>query len=958
MLRYGLRLWRTLRLRSPLRHGPASRKPVARRRLMLETLEDRTLLSFAAPVALDVGAAPNAVALGHLEGNHAPLDVVTANANGTVSVLLGKGDGSLQNPIQLTVGGNPDAVAVGGFRGNGLQDIAVANRNGTVSVLLSNGDGTFAAPKTISLGATPVGVAVGDFLGNGRLDVVTANSDGSVSLLAGNGDGTFQAPIRSSIGGTFTSVAVADFNGDHKLDLVVGTSTGLDVLSGKGDGSFQLQTTVPFFIHYAGLLIPEAVSSVATADFNGDGKADILAGPLSASLLSSSNVVSVLLGNGDGTFQAPTGLNVGGNVVTSVAVGDFTGDGKLDIATSNAAGSFSGGPSVSVLAGDGNGTFQAPRTTAVGETANALAVGDLHGAGKLDLVLASDLGSNTVAVLPGTGNGTFVVAPTLPVTVLPTAIAAADFNGDGKPDLVATGEGGDAAVLLNNGDGTFHAGPTLTVTGTPDSVATGDFNGDGKQDIAVGTEAGTIVVFLGNGNGTFQAPHVINLGTGDSLRSLVTGDFNHDGRLDLAATVLLPDGLETSVVTVLLGQGNGTFRKSATVKVGTDALGLATADFNGDGRLDLVTTSFLPDGTRDVKVLLGSGTGTFLAPRATKPGVIGRTVATGDFNGDGKPDVVLVDNTDNSVTVLPGNGNGTFGTALALPFDNPTKEAEGVAVGDFFGDGKLSVAVATGLGDVSVLRGNGDGTFQAPVNYLGDFHGQQPAGLVAADFNGDGKPDLAVTNTLTDDVSVLLNTSPKPVTTTPVATTTTLSADADPVVFGQPVTLTATVASGSGTPAGTVSFFDGTTLLGVVAVDPNGHASLQVRLSVGAHSLKASFAGLAPFSASTSAALSETVNRAATTTTLSADSLSIPSNSFVILTATIAPVAPGAGVPTGTVTFFDGTQVVGTAILDANGQAALFVTSLAAGKHTLTASYSGDSNFLASTSAPFVLTVP
>ena len=139
-----------------------------------------------------------------------------------------------------------------------------------------------------------------------------------------------------------------------------------------------------------------------------------------------------------------------------------------------------------------------------------------------------------------------------------------------------------------------------------------------------------------------------------------------------------------------------------------------------------------------------------------------------------------------------------------------------------------------------------------------------------------------------------------------------------------------------------------------LAVDPNGQAALVVPLGVGVHTLSASFAGIAPFTASTSAAVSETVNPAATTTALSAD---VFASSFVQFTITVLPVAPGAGVPTGTVTFFDGTQVVGTGILDANGQAALFVTSLAAGKHTLTASYSGDSDFLASVSAPFVLTV-
>src|SRR5262249_9550994 len=158
------------------------------------------------------------------------------------------------------------------------------------------------------------------------------------------------------------------------------------------DGTFQLKTTVPFAIHYAGLLIPEAVTSVAVGDFRADGKQDIVAlsdGTLSALLGHGNAPVTVLLGNGDGTFQTAVPLGVGPVSVDSLAVGDFTGDGKLDIATSNFPPPFTGAPGLSVLAGNGDGTFRAAQTVALGETANALAVGDFRGTGKVDLVLAS-----------------------------------------------------------------------------------------------------------------------------------------------------------------------------------------------------------------------------------------------------------------------------------------------------------------------------------------------------------------------------------------------------------------------------------------------------------------------------------------------------------------------------------------------------------------------------------------
>jgi hypothetical protein len=165
-------------------------------------------------------------------------------------------------------------------------------------------------------------------------------------------------------------------------------------------------------------------------------------------------------------------------------------------------------------------------------------------------------------------------------------------------------------------------------------VVVGDFNRDGNLDVALGTSGGLVDLFLGNGDGTFRAPLVFNLGINNSIQSLVAGDFNGDGKLDLAVTSNLLSGqTETGLVTLLLGNGNGTFRRGTTIKVGTGAEGLAAADLNGDGKLDLVTTSMLPDGTRDVKVLLGTGTGTFKAPIILTPGARATSVATGDFNG-------------------------------------------------------------------------------------------------------------------------------------------------------------------------------------------------------------------------------------------------------------------------------------------------------------------------------------
>jgi hypothetical protein len=918
---------------------------------VLETLEARTVPSFAAPAAFDLGAPPKAVAVGHFEGTSAPLDVVTANANGTVSVLLGNGDGTLKNPITLTVSGTPDGVAVGDLLGNGLDDIVVSNTNGTVSVLLSNGNNTFAAPQTFSVGATPSAVAVSDFNGDTIPDIVTANTNGTISFLAGNGNGTFQSAVASTIGGDLLSLAVGDFNQDGAPDLAVGTTDGLSVVKGNGDGTFALTESFTFFVDPQN---PDfgtiTVTSVEVGSFRNGGPLDIVANS------------SLLRGNGDGTFQDQVDLPLGGAQAASVAVGDFNGDGSLDVVTSNFAGNFgSPPPSISFLAGNGDGTFQAVHTVLPGRAANALAVGDFAGNGKLGLALASDFGSPVVAAVPGNGDGTFALAPTFAGPVFAQAMASGVLTGSGKPDLVAVGD--SAVVLLNNGDGTFHPGPTLPLAHPGRAVAVGAFTDDGHQDIAVATSNnqlhGVVDVFLGNGDGTFAAPVVFDVGFDASILQLAAGDFNGDGKADLAVMYdQFIGGVQHSFLQIITSNGDGAFTSAQTIQLPDDSFGLATGHFHDPSILDLVTTS--SEGT--VSVLLGNGNGTFGAPMTRSVAEDVRGVEVGDFHGNGKDDIVVTTlghlGAASNVIVLPGNGDGTFGPAqiTTVPF---LAVGPGPVVGDFFGDRKLGVAITTSGGNVTVLRGNGDGTFQAPFNYVVGADGFQPTSLITADFNGDGKPDLAALNSEGQQVSVLLNTSPPADNGQPITTAVTLATNVNPSVTGQLVTLTATVTSADGAPpTGSVTFRDGDTILGVVAVDPNGQASLTVPLCAGTHSLTASFAGIAPFTASTSDAVSQTVNPAATTTTLNADVLDTRSDGSadVLITAAVLPVAPGAGSPSGTITLFDGDTIIATATLDNHGQA-FFEVTLPAGAHTLTASYNGDASFLASISDALDLTI-
>jgi hypothetical protein len=336
---------------------------------------------------------------------------------------------------------------------------------------------------------------------------------------------------------------------------------------------------------------------------------------------------------------------------------------------------------------------------------------------------------------------------------------------------VTVGFDGLAHVLLNNGDGTFRSGPALSAPGVGNSVVVGDFRGAGQSDIAVFSRSVTdthsrVDVFLGNGDGTFQPAQVFDLGPNTSSTSgqIVAGDFDNDGHLDLA--VLFDDGsVSRSFVEVLLGNGDGTFHAAARQQLGNfnDFTGLAAADFNRDGKLDLVVShpGDVFGNNSFVSVLLGNGDGTFQAPGIIPVAGNPFSVAVGDFTGSGIPDIVTANSPNSfspgSVSVLLGHGDGTF----AAPVNYQVGlGAGGVVVGGFTGIGTLGIVVANSHSDsVSVLRGNGDGTFQNAVDYL---VGVGPLSLVAADFNGDGALDLAVGNFQSNDVSVLLNRNDGP----------------------------------------------------------------------------------------------------------------------------------------------------------------------------------------------------
>jgi hypothetical protein len=682
--------------------------------------------------AVAAGPAPEAVAVADLNGDGIP-DLVAANHGGdTLSVLLGNGDGTFRAPRDFGVGSQPKSVAVADVNGDGMPDLVTANHgDDTASVLLGNGDGTFQPQQTQALGAYLDAVAVADVNGDGTPDLVTANyGDDTASVLLGNGDGTFQGPLSFPVGPQSDLAAVADLTGDGIPDLVVahvtpGSPGGMSVLLGNGDGTFGPPQT---------FAVVGGPDTVEVADVNGDGIPDLVV------TYSDSGAVGVFLGNGDGTFRQPQPPYPAAEGLHAVTVADVSGDGKPDLVVLAYR-------NVSVLLGNGDGTFQGQQRFGVGSTPFAVAVADVNGDGKPEIVVANKYG-NTVGVLLSHGDGTFRGQRTFPVGNGPASVAVADVNGDGKPDLVAANEyDNTVGVLLGNGDGTFQPQQTQPVGAYPDAVAVADVNGDGIPDLVVanhgplGEPGDTVGVLLGDGDGTFRPQQTYTVGSYPG--SVAVADLNGDGIPDLVVANSDPFGPGT--VSVLRGNGDGTFRGQHTLAVGDDPDSVAVADVNGDGKPDLVVANRYG---HTVSVLLGNGDGTFRPQQTYEVGEDSDSVAVADVNGDGKPDLVVANSADNTVSVLLGNGDGTFQDQQTFRVGVfPTA----VAATDINSDGKPDLVVAHEVssfgGGVNVLLGKGDGSF-VPASpevgmglrntpYLADLTGEGAADSVILDRSGN-----------------------------------------------------------------------------------------------------------------------------------------------------------------------------------------------------------------------------
>lgn len=761
---------------------------------------------------MPAGDIPTALAIGDFNGD-GHLDWAVSNGgDSTVWIYLGTGNGTSSLPtIIRLVGSGPTWLTAVDLRGTGKLDLVVSEADSqTVGVLLGNGDGTFQPEVEYSVPAPPLFVLAGNFTGSSNLDIavgmIGSPTTGPIAVLPGNGDGQLGAALFTSANAASVGAFLAsgDLNGDGKPDLVVLDfyDTGLphggaQIYLNNGNGTF---TAGQLFFLNGGPIVPDYAFSAAIQDLTGDGCPDV-------ALTDAYGLAYVYAGTCSGTVTTPPFSQSGvGDIGVAIQLADVNNDGKPDLVVSGAALSGVGGLGVGsvagndlcILLGDGAGHFNSGRVYRGEPSMYGLAVGDLNGDGFLDVVTANQ-GSNTVTVFLNDQTGAFGNPQGEPIgysagdTNAPVSpFLFADVNGNGTQDIVVLESppyypgAMEITTILNDGTGKFSSpiqspvwpeGGYAGDTGAGDFVLA-DFRNTGKPDfLAIGSPNPFLYFAPNLGGGKFGSSSLLTP-TG-AAGMLGVGDFNGDGNLDFVA-ILGSAFVNTgnSTASIFLGNGNGTFKTGQSIAFPTGSDGNAQAiyigDFNRDGKLDILA------GINGLYEMLGNGNGTFQPPVLLFP-TFG-PFAMADVNGDGWPDLIaMTDQFGNPATYIPtisvflGQPNGTFqffqtytpyldllqadlvwGTSFSAQYFE-------ALVGDFNGDGKPDVAIfqVPPLGEphtfVQTLYGNGDGTFTPTYVSYPLNKGFVPQ--FAVDVNGDGLTDLIEMDNYTSSFNVVLSAS-------------------------------------------------------------------------------------------------------------------------------------------------------------------------------------------------------
>ena len=614
------------------------------------------------------------------------LDIVASGNSpfGSVSVMLGDGAGGFSPVTYYNLGSRlPGFVTTADVNGDGKLDVLTANIGtpGTVSVLLGNGNGGFSSAMEVSVGANPSSLALADLNGDGKLDLVTANANAnSVSIRWGDGTGNFSGSTDIAVSGMPKTIKVADVNKDGKMDIVVtgvmggavtvlygGEKADVNEITASGSGTLKTGDTITFTLttdHPVSVTgTPELVLSngarAVYAGLDSSGRPTftytVTEGDTATSNLSITGIDSTD-GSIDGpaklSFATPIGVVSGYGNHFDVTTVDVNSDGKLDLVMADGYMS-----SLTVQLGDGTCTFSNATRLPVGFLASAIATGDINGDGKLD-VLTTNTGDSTVSVRLGDGAGNFSGPADVSVENSVVTIALGDVNGDGKLDMLTGGAGvltggGGVAVRLGDGAGGFSS-PTSVLSSGSDAVFA-DVNRDGKLDIVASTGT-AVAIMLGDGAGNFSSPGFVNVSS--PLLHVTVMDLNGDGKVDL-----LSYG-NSNKVSVRLGNGAGGFSGSTQLVFGDTVFDIALGDVNGDGKIDVVAAN---DG--NVSVRLGDGAGKFSSSTDISVDDSVQVVNLADVNDDGKLDILASYNGTTWVLLNTSHGSSSFDGATITTAD-------------------------------------------------------------------------------------------------------------------------------------------------------------------------------------------------------------------------------------------------------------------------------------------------
>jgi hypothetical protein len=582
------------------------------------------------------------------------------------------------------------------------------NRNG-VPDSLEAAPPVFVAPR-YKVGDLPVSLAVVDMDRDGLLDVVTLNSGSSdLSVLRNRGDGTLEGILTFQVRRSPVSMVAADLDGDGSPDLAVGHQLFyLSVLLRHGAAFAE---PVEYWIFYH----PTAITA---ADLDRDGDLDL------ALVEDLADRVTILRNRGDGSFEVG-GSFPAGKMPAAIVAGDFLGDGQAGLAVANTIYSDHGG--ISVLQNLGDGGFGPPLTTEGAKGVDSLAAADFDGDGRLDLAAG---GSYDIRVFWNEGQGLFQPSSRLPVSLFTgrSAVAALRLNGDGSADLaVASGPFLDVTVVPSDRQRTLVPGRSFLAGLAPTALEAGDLNGDGLPDLAVADSDGSVTVLLGDGKGSFAGAEDFRI---DTLPvAMAAGDLDGDGNPDLATV-----SGETQRLSLINNNGSGRgLEPMEDLTLEFTLWTAAVTDLDGDGVPEILSTSRF---------------GRLLVARRGPNGKLQASFTSGedhltlglsllDFDGDGFLDVAMVDASGGEIVIVPSQGDGTFGPRLRFPgVANPSS----LASGDLDGDGRPDLVLG-GPGGVFVLR-HRKGELEAPQRVAGPARA-----VILADLEGDEDLDLAALST-------------------------------------------------------------------------------------------------------------------------------------------------------------------------------------------------------------------